>query len=435
MLLLYILGGWELKQQFKEFFEKVELDMNNLTDDTIVVLDANVLLHIYRFSKEYKDLLLKSLNKVSENIYIPYIVGLEFNLNKQVIKGQMHTKRKDFDNEITKQTTNFINQFNQTIDNIGIKSGDELEIRKKLKEDFSNKLSTFIEKFLEKEMKKEFDLIDKSEDSSNDLALILDGKVGECPAQSVIDKIQEEGITRYKNQQPPGYSDEKDKSERIRKYGEIEYFEKFGDLIIWKDVLNRVKNSSETKINNVIFITDDKKEDWLYILKGRKIGPRAELKREMNLHGAHLMMMDTQMLIENTTGTKIEIVEDEKKNGYFTFIFDEPNNTSPKEYDEIDQISNFLNNKMGERKLVGQSSLFDIPREDIDEEEDSLSGYKYSSPDLPMRFQKQVYKRAEKKLVHKLGRKPTIEEISAFLGITTREGIILSGIMEDKHGI
>lgn len=301
-----------LKNEFKEFFEKIEIDMNNLEEDTIIVLDTNVLLHIYRFSKDYKGLLLESLKKIKNNIYVPYIVGLEFNLNKQEVKKQMHTKRESFNDKILKEKENFVKQFNQTINNIGIKSGDEKEVREQLIKSFSQKISLFIDTFLKEDMESEFELIDISNDSSEELAEILNGRVGACPSQDIINEIQEDGKKRFKNEQPPGFEDESIKGNKIRVYGEIEYFEKFGDLLIWKDILSKVSDSNNsTSIKNVVFVTDDKKKDWQYILHGEKIGPRAELKKEMNLIGANLVMMDTQLLIKQTTGTKIEIIEDD----------------------------------------------------------------------------------------------------------------------------
>jgi len=55
----------------------------------------------------------------------------------------------------------------------------------------------------------------------------------------------------------------------------------YGDLIIWKQIIVKAKDDN---IDTVIFITDDVKEDWWYILdsNGKKeIGVRAELREEI----------------------------------------------------------------------------------------------------------------------------------------------------------
>lgn len=50
----------------------------------------------------------------------------------------------------------------------------------------------------------------------------------------------------------------------------------YGDLIIWKEIINYA--SAEKK--PIIFVTDDRKEDWWRIENGETIGPREELIQE-----------------------------------------------------------------------------------------------------------------------------------------------------------
>nr|WP_321129289.1 PIN-like domain-containing protein [Clostridium sp.] len=52
--------------------------------------------------------------------------------------------------------------------------------------------------------------------------------------------------------------------------------EQFGDLIIWKEILN-ISNEKE---KNILFVSDDRKEDWCEKFKGIDLGPRKELIRE-----------------------------------------------------------------------------------------------------------------------------------------------------------
>jgi hypothetical protein len=46
-------------------------------------------------------------------------------------------------------------------------------------------------------------------------------------------------------------------------------------LVIWKSIIEKAKDS-----NNIIFIIDDKKEDWWQIEKGKTIGPHPMLLKE-----------------------------------------------------------------------------------------------------------------------------------------------------------
>jgi hypothetical protein len=107
--------------------------------------------------------------------------------------------------------------------------------------------------------------------------------------------LYKEGEERYKVKRPPGYLD-KDKglgkNEReSHMYNGLVLSKKYGDLIVWKQILRYVKNEN---IKHVIFVTDDSDEDWWWIVdsKGSKtIGPRPELVQEIAEYGANLFYM------------------------------------------------------------------------------------------------------------------------------------------------
>ena len=53
----------------------------------------------------------------------------------------------------------------------------------------------------------------------------------------------------------------------------------YGDLIVWKQTIEKAKESNR----DVIFVTDDKKNDWFEAkVKGKRSGPRKELLREFS---------------------------------------------------------------------------------------------------------------------------------------------------------
>lgn len=87
--------------------------------------------------------------------------------------------------------------------------------------------------------------------------------------ETKLKELAVEGETRYGHDIPPGYKDGK-------KDGSDDPYRKFGDLIVWKQILAKGKETSKP----VIFISDDKKEDWWLEQSGRTIGPRPELREE-----------------------------------------------------------------------------------------------------------------------------------------------------------
>lgn len=93
-------------------------------------------------------------------------------------------------------------------------------------------------------------------------------------------EIYREGETRYNHLIPPGYEDrDKDKDDKTKT-------KKFGDLIVWKEVLQKAQENDRP----FIFITDDEKEDWWQLniqnshlgKKVELVGPRPELVSEFD---------------------------------------------------------------------------------------------------------------------------------------------------------
>lgn len=272
-----------LKQMFPEFFQDPinSSDLSTKTDN-IIVLDTNYLLEIIKaptiVSKQY----VEAIRKVKENIYIPYLVALEFNFNKSELKKKksqnIHNYKKEVKQKVEEikervEETSFINN-----DNKNEFTADIF----KLINNFSEELQSTIEKNI--------DSLVTNEQESLYLQLIdiIEDRIGELYSQDWIDSIQKEGEKRFKDNIPPGF-DDKNKGdsntdiEDIRRYGEISYLRKYGDLIIWKDIINLAK--SNEKGRKVIFVTDDgkssKKNDLLYKVSGITIGPHIHLMNEL----------------------------------------------------------------------------------------------------------------------------------------------------------
>ncbi|MEB3188764.1 MAG: PIN-like domain-containing protein [Snowella sp.] len=114
---------------------------------------------------------------------------------------------------------------------------------------------------------------------------LLKDKIGEPFTQDEIIKIYKEGEERFKYQIPPGYKDQKKETENksdVFSCSGITYQRKYGDLVLWKQIICKAKNDS---VKYLIFLTDDEKEDWWWItdFQGRKkMGPRPELVDEIS---------------------------------------------------------------------------------------------------------------------------------------------------------
>lgn len=98
-------------------------------------------------------------------------------------------------------------------------------------------------------------------------------KIGKPFSFQEIIEIIKEGEVRYRNMLPPGYMDDDEV------YKKKKGFQKYGDLIIWKEILRY----SSVQKRPVILICNDKKEDWFNTDKKSELeSPRHELLKEFN---------------------------------------------------------------------------------------------------------------------------------------------------------
>jgi hypothetical protein len=156
---------------------------------------------------------------------------------------------------------------------------------------------------------------------------LFHGKVGSAPKnQNEVDEIYKDGEIRYSNLVPPGYSDSnKDKDEIGRHcFGGIIYNRKFGDYLIWHQIIQHVKDKG---ISTVVFVTDDAKEDWWWKINSggeKTLGPRPELIEEIRRLG------------------NVEKFFMYKPEGFLSYSKDHLKaNVSPETLDEVRDVSRF----------------------------------------------------------------------------------------------
>lgn len=271
-----------MENLFKGFHETSDVTITDIwkNKSTLFIFDTNVLLNLYRYGEHTREDFFKVLNNI-ENIWIPYHVGLEYQRNRiNVIKHE-----KNIFKILTDYTENLEKSLNcKTIE--PLKLNERLPLVNSEFNSFKKSISKIISKynkFINEENAKQPEV--RSGDSiRKEIYKVFNGKIGDKPnGQEWLDNIYKEGEIRYKNNIPPGYKDnnKSNSDDNLFTYSNLNYNSKFGDLIIWNQIIEKAKN---TEITDVIFITDDIKEDWMYIVhsNGKKvIGCRAELREEI----------------------------------------------------------------------------------------------------------------------------------------------------------
>ncbi|MEY8307798.1 PIN domain-containing protein [Enterococcus faecium] len=267
-----------MKNQFHVFNVGEMPNLDDTDNELLVVLDTNVLLQALRYSPESRKKLYESIKSVKSRLFIPYIVGLEYNFNKRSVIYNLENAEKDFNKRYKKILSDTIQKFNTDFNTLGkmVTSNDENEVREKIKKRFSETINATFNSFLDEDIKEELDLISIDTKSIKKFEKLYEGRVADKLSQEWIDGIEKLGEKRYANNVPPGYMDS-DKSD-IFNFHDLKYQKKYGDLILWQEIVEKAK---EDQIKKVVFISDDLKEDWLFKIDKAEIGVRAELREEL----------------------------------------------------------------------------------------------------------------------------------------------------------
>lgn len=262
----------KMQSEFPEFYQ-VKLKKEDIKN-SLIVFDTNYLLDILRLPVGEANKYLKALRHVKNNMYIPYHVALEFNFNKITVKTETKVALDLYKKNVMKQ----FQILEDEVSGLSLLKSDSM--KKTFTDSMLDMTNEFKGKFSEElslQISKSFS--DKS--IYEKLIKNIENSIGEKYKQDWIKNVEEEGEKRYEKNIPPGF-DDSIKNEVLRTYGGLEYHEKYGDLIIWKDIIETAKKTEKSKI---IFVTNDgksnSKNDLLFKVKGQTIGPSIYLINEL----------------------------------------------------------------------------------------------------------------------------------------------------------
>ncbi|MEK5366790.1 PIN-like domain-containing protein [Bacillus sp. FSL R5-0654] len=257
-----------MREQFREFY--FDKDDKDIWKNSIIVLDTNVLLNLYRYTQETSEQILNLLQKYKKNLWMPHQVALEYHYNrKSVIVEQSGSYEKVCDafGDVPNKIRNMLNQ-------------DLSNFKKRHKEDVES-FFEIIKNVTDEQIKQlrnkneiELDLT-KEDTIKSKITELYENKVGKPYDYSKMKELEKEAEERFKKDIPPGYKD-LNKKTGTKFYNGVVIQNRYGDLILWKQILNF---ALEREVN-IIFLTDEQKEDWWYDINNKIIGPRVELLNE-----------------------------------------------------------------------------------------------------------------------------------------------------------
>jgi len=294
-----------MKDEFKEYYSLTEEDFSILWEKAYFVFDTNIFLDLYRYKESTTDQLIELLEHFKDKIRIPYHVALEYQRNRINVIADQNKKISD----AKKIVENGVNSITTKINALDLEKRHSIIESKNFIEELKNVQNKFIQE-LDKLEKRHHSVVGEDK-IRNQLDTLLKGKIGKkISDQKTIDELEAEAKNRFDKGIPPGYSDDnKGKSnEPTFSYHNLTYQRKYSDYLVWKQIIDLAKDE---KITDLIFVTNDNKEDWWFKHKGRTISPRIELieeiLRETSLERFHMYNLEGFLKYAKRVSDKLNI--------------------------------------------------------------------------------------------------------------------------------
>ena len=284
------MGEKKLEKLFVEYLLPCDKEKKeDLIKKATIIIDTNVLLNCYRWSRETAEQFLNLLEQLSDRIWFSYYVLKEF-FNKRIdIIQKKEADLKKIEDEIDKKIKELKKKIEETNSKRELKAQDFSEELQKLEQ-----IKDSISKKIERELKQIVNIFDDW--ILDRITNLVKNNVGCSFPEKEYNLILHEGKERYEKEIPPGYKDKNKDNDN-----------QYGDLLIWKEIIHYAKQNKKS----VIFVTDEEKEDWWLIKEGKKISPRPELIREFYDETGQLFWMYTSERFSDTIKSILEISDKE----------------------------------------------------------------------------------------------------------------------------
>ena len=219
-----------MRDEFPGHFRPSIEDLKTLWSKAIFAVDANVLLHLYRYSENTRDALEKALQALSDRLFLPHQTAKEFLRNRHEVTAGQAKEYSGAMAELDKITESFAHTKKHPF----------------LPPEMLARFTAIKEEVCIECEKRKTDLLGRLTGEDGILASvesIFKGKTGKPLDDEQFRKLTAEGASRYSARVPPGFMDgNRDHPDANRKYG---------DLIIWKQLMLKAKADSLP----LIFIT------------------------------------------------------------------------------------------------------------------------------------------------------------------------------------
>lgn len=270
------------------YFKSIYKLENDAQEEILYVLDSNFLSYAVQSIKS-SEKFFKSIEQIKDSLYVPFVVYMETIHNlKSHIKGtedviedinkiyenienlELFSNTVDLKNFLFNKVTKGISD--KTNGNINYKGNDgarkQIEnivqlIAQEIEDGVTNINRKIANKAGKIQFDSKYDINEYSKSINERLKKINDifssnQIVGKELTVDDFKKYTEIIEQRFVEKRGPGYKDNFKEGER--RFGNIEFQSKYGDAILWLELIDFVKDSE--KYSKVLLVSDDLKSDW-----------------------------------------------------------------------------------------------------------------------------------------------------------------------------
>jgi hypothetical protein len=286
-----------LTVDFKAWIENIPSTTEPFFRNGLVVLDANILLDLYRVTPDARVQVLNVIRYVSDRLWVPHQAAIEFSRNRRQVVIDRTSWFKSCQNalenapgraiDILETAISQLKFLRETTGTTRVWDPDVVDLtREKLLERLSGAMDPALLEL--STLKGEHDLhpgdMQETDIILTEIDELLAGKIGDSYSSDTLRALVEDALEfRFPNKIPPGFEDLADKGNKLRAAG---------DYILWRQTIDRVNKMPPGK-RLVMLITKDFKRDWwTFDRKNRPKGPLPELIQEMrDSAGADLLLL------------------------------------------------------------------------------------------------------------------------------------------------
>lgn len=274
-----------MNKLFKGYIPYNEDELDEMWKNSIIAFDANVLLNLYRYSKETQEKLLNLFDRFNGRVWLPHQSAKEYFRNRKNVIAEQQNMYRKIEAKLCQKDSR-LDILNSPIRHLYINSNELLGIINLLEDQRETTIKNYLKE------RKDMEEITIFEDSLlNRLITLFEGNVGKAYNEEENLEKCSTAKARYKYKIPPGYEDLKDKSEDPKEVANA-----YGDYILWSQIIDYAKSEN---VKSILLITDDNKEDWFGEISNIKIGPRSELIQEFyELTGKNIWIYSSDKFIE-----------------------------------------------------------------------------------------------------------------------------------------